>query len=408
MRESADRLGRTTVLESGKPLAQARGEWMVCGRSVRVVRRGREARLRTGRSRAHADQTADGAASSPRRRRRDHRLEFSRLQHRACRRRRARGRLHRRRASVGVHADDGDGWSRVLVGSRAARRASSTWSTASRSAMGQAMLAHPALREDHFTGSVRVGKLLMDGASKTVTRLSLELGGNAPVLVFPDVDIEQRGGRGRRREVPQRRTGVHLAAAVSRRRDSRRRVRGRASSRWSRRCASAPASEPDTQVGPLINAQQRDRVEGLVSDGAPSGARRSNRRSSTRRTRQGLLLRADGRRRRQAVDAAVSRGDFGPVHAGRRPSTTWTRRSRWRTTPRYGLAAYVWTNNLPAAIHAAEKLSSAWSASTSGRRRPWRRRSSAGRRAASDAKAGAEGLEEYLETKLVAIGGVQP
>src|SRR5262249_56251177 len=57
-------------------------------------------------------------------------------------------------------------------------------------AMGQAMLDHGDLKELSFTGSVPVGKLLMDGASRTMTRLSLELGGNAPVLVLPDVDIE--------------------------------------------------------------------------------------------------------------------------------------------------------------------------------------------------------------------------
>src|SRR3972149_2459648 len=52
--------------------------------------------------------------------------------------------------------------------------------------IGQAMLDDPRGRKIHFTGSARVGKLLMDGASRTVTRLSLELGGNAPVIVFPD------------------------------------------------------------------------------------------------------------------------------------------------------------------------------------------------------------------------------
>jgi len=57
-------------------------------------------------------------------------------------------------------------------------------------AMGQAMLDHPDLRKISFTGSVPVGKLLMDGASRTMTKLSLELGGNAPVLVLPDADLE--------------------------------------------------------------------------------------------------------------------------------------------------------------------------------------------------------------------------
>ncbi|MFM8349396.1 MAG: aldehyde dehydrogenase family protein, partial [Bacteroidota bacterium] len=57
--------------------------------------------------------------------------------------------------------------------------------------IGKTMLEHPAVRKISFTGSTRVGKILMDGASKTHTRLSLELGGNAPVLIFPDVDVEK-------------------------------------------------------------------------------------------------------------------------------------------------------------------------------------------------------------------------
>jgi acyl-CoA reductase-like NAD-dependent aldehyde dehydrogenase len=113
IRSTADDLARTTVLESGKPTAQARGEWMVCADLVRVL------------------------------------------------------------AQAGVPA----GAANLVNGEP--------------EPMGQAMLAHPGCAKVHFTGSVRVGKLLMDGASKTVTRLSLELGGNAPVLIFPDVDLKQ-------------------------------------------------------------------------------------------------------------------------------------------------------------------------------------------------------------------------
>src|ERR1700694_117267 len=51
--------------------------------------------------------------------------------------------------------------------------------------IGQEMLRHPSCAKIHLTGSLGVGKHLMDGASKTMTRLSLELGGNAPVIVFP-------------------------------------------------------------------------------------------------------------------------------------------------------------------------------------------------------------------------------
>ena len=57
--------------------------------------------------------------------------------------------------------------------------------------IGEAVLADPRVRKISFTGSTRVGKLLMAGAAETVKRVSLELGGNAPVLVFEDADLEQ-------------------------------------------------------------------------------------------------------------------------------------------------------------------------------------------------------------------------
>ena len=120
--------------------------------------------------------------------------------------------------------------------------------------MGQEMLRHPQCAKIHFTGSQRVGKLLMDGASKTVTRLSLELGGNAPVLIFPDVDLEQvatsavaakfRNG-GQVCVSPQRffvHSGVaakfteHVTSLVSKLR-------------------LGDGLEPESNIGPMINAQ---------------------------------------------------------------------------------------------------------------------------------------------------------
>ena len=55
-------------------------------------------------------------------------------------------------------------------------------------AIGDEMLDNPKLKKISFTGSTRVGKILLDGASRTHTKLSLELGGNAPVVSFDDVD----------------------------------------------------------------------------------------------------------------------------------------------------------------------------------------------------------------------------
>ena len=52
-------------------------------------------------------------------------------------------------------------------------------------------LENPAVRKISFTGSTEVGKQLMRAAADQVKRLSLELGGHAPLIVFPDADVEQ-------------------------------------------------------------------------------------------------------------------------------------------------------------------------------------------------------------------------
>lgn len=57
--------------------------------------------------------------------------------------------------------------------------------------IGEVLATHPKVRKITFTGSTRVGKILLGLAAQSVKRVSMELGGNAPVLVFADADIEQ-------------------------------------------------------------------------------------------------------------------------------------------------------------------------------------------------------------------------
>jgi succinate-semialdehyde dehydrogenase/glutarate-semialdehyde dehydrogenase len=57
-------------------------------------------------------------------------------------------------------------------------------------AIGDALLDHPLVRKLSFTGSTRTGKYLMQRCAGTLKRLSLELGGNAPFIVFDDADLE--------------------------------------------------------------------------------------------------------------------------------------------------------------------------------------------------------------------------
>lgn len=270
--------------------------------------------------------------------------------------------------------------------------------------MGQEMLDHPACRKISFTGSVRVGKLLMDGASRTVTRLSLELGGNAPVLILPDVDIDAVAAgsvaskfrnNGQVCIAPQRFL-VHRAVADA----FTDRVTARAA-----KLRLGNGLEPESQVGPLINARQRDRVEALVAgagrDGVEirTGGRRSERLSNGFFYEPTVLA---GVRPEMPV---YHEEIFGPVL----PVTAFEDLDQAiqlaNATP-YGLAAYVWTNDLKAAIKASEALEfgmigvNEWTPQATEAPFGGWKQSGLGH------ESGAEGLEEYLETKLVSMGGL--
>ena len=75
--------------------------------------------------------------------------------------------------------------------------------------IGAELTGNPAVRKISFTGSTRVGSLLMAQSAPSVKRLSLELGGNAPFIVFDDADLDA-AVEGDRLEVPQRRPDLRL------------------------------------------------------------------------------------------------------------------------------------------------------------------------------------------------------
>lgn len=269
--------------------------------------------------------------------------------------------------------------------------------------MGQAMLEHGALRKLHFTGSVRVGKLLMDGASKTVTRLSLELGGNAPVLVLPDADL----------------AAVAAGAVTAKYRNAgqvcvspqRFLVGGDRVDEFVERVVPlveglrvGPATDPATEVGPMINARQRDRLQAIVADAAERGATVATGGGRPADRERGYFF-APTVVTDITPEFPVYREElFGPVMPVSSFGDLDEAIALANDTP-YGLAAYVWTNDLKAAVRAAERLEfgivgvNEWAAhGTEGPFTGWKQ-------SGLGSESGAEGLEEYLETKLVSLGG---
>jgi acyl-CoA reductase-like NAD-dependent aldehyde dehydrogenase len=270
--------------------------------------------------------------------------------------------------------------------------------------MGQEMLRHPACAKIHLTGSVRVGKRLMDGASRTMTRLSLELGGNAPVLIFPDVNLERLSAGA---VAAKFRNGGQVCIAPQRFLVAR-----SVADEFVDRVASVVGSlrvgsglEPETQVGPLISARQRDHVQTLVESakGAGASVRTGGHRPPDRP--RGYFYQptvvADVRPAMSVYNEEI----FGPVMPIASFDDTDEAIAQANAT-RYGLAAYVWTNDLRTAIRTSERLEfgmvgvNEWTPQAVEAPFVGWKESGVGR------EAGAEGLDEYLETKLVAIGGI--
>ncbi len=271
------------------------------------------------------------------------------------------------------------------------------------SSMGQALLDDPRCRKIAFTGSTRVGKLLMDGASRTVKRLSLELGGNAPVLVFPDVDVAAvaRSGvtaklrNGGQVCIAPQRFIVHASIAEAFK---------AAAVEAMRREVVGHGLTKETSVGPLINAAQRDRVERLVASSVAAGGK--------------VLIGGDrcGKDRGYFYaptvmdglppDAPVLREElFGPVL----PIVTFETQEealRMANDTEYGLASFVFTRDLKTAMTVSEGLQfglvgvNDWYPVTAEAPFGGMKQSGLGR------ESGLEGVLEYVDAKTRYFGGL--
>jgi succinate-semialdehyde dehydrogenase len=268
--------------------------------------------------------------------------------------------------------------------------------------VGQAMLDDPACRKISFTGSVRVGKLLMDGASRTVTRLGLELGGNAPVLIFPDVDLEEVA----KGSVATKYRNDGQVCIAPQRFLVHRKVSDEFLERVVPRVKSlrlGDGLDPQTQVGPLINARQRDRVATMVADARRQGVEVLA--GGSRLERKGYFYEPTVLAQVQPSMPVYAEEIFGPVMPVV-PFDELEQAIAIANDTSYGLAAYVWTRDMKTALRAYEGLEfgmigvNDWAPNATEAPFGGWKQSGIGH------ECGQEGLEDYLETKLVTIGGL--
>lgn len=222
------------------------------------------------------------------------------------------------------------------------------------STIGDALVTHPRVRKVSFTGSTEVGKRIMELAARDLKRVSLELGGKSPNIVFADADWGKAADS----------SPMSVFANTGQDCCARSRVfveRGVFDGFVERFVAATrklvvgdPADE-GTQLGPLVSAGQRASVEGYLEDARRTGARFAI--GGGRRAGRGYYL-------EPAVLLNVGSGDrcwreeiFGPVVAIVPFDDEAAMLREVNDTP-YGLSGSVWTSNLSRALRVSRAVQS--------------------------------------------------
>jgi succinate-semialdehyde dehydrogenase / glutarate-semialdehyde dehydrogenase len=271
--------------------------------------------------------------------------------------------------------------------------------SSSSSSVAKPVIADPRLRKLSFTGSTEVGRKLIAQAADNVLNVSMELGGNAPFLIFEDADLDAAVDGAmiaKMRNIGEACTSAnrfHVADSVA----------GDFADRLAERMGSLKVgrgTEEDVDVGPLIDEDQRSKVAELVDDAVGKGATA---------VVGGSALDGAGYFYEPTVLGGVSPNArvlkeeiFGPVAPVASFGSEEEAIAAANDTE-YGLVSYVFTSDLKRALRVCEGLETGMiglnqgMVSNAGAPFGGVKQSGVGR------EGGNEGIDEYLETKYVAV-----
>jgi len=261
------------------------------------------------------------------------------------------------------------------------------------------ILSDPRLRKLSFTGSTEVGRKLIEQSAEHVLRVSMELGGNAPFLVFDDADVDaavEGAVLAKMRNIGEACTAAnrfHVADAVY--------------DEFTQKLADrlgamrvGRGTEADTDVGPLIDDDQRSKVAELVADAVGKGAETVV--GGARVEGQGYFFEPTVLAQVSDDARLLKEEIFGPVAPVVRFDDDDEAIAAANDTE-YGLVSYVYTSHLERALRVCERLETGMIGLNQGMVSNASAPFGGVKQSGFGREGGAEGIDEYLETKYVAV-----
>jgi phenylacetaldehyde dehydrogenase len=217
---------------------------------------------------------------------------------------------------------------------------------------GAALVAHPGVDKIAFTGSTPVGKLINKSATDTLKRVSLELGGKSPVIVFPDVDLNNViGGAANAIFFNSGQVCCAGSRLFAHKKVFDKIVEGVSAAASSMKLG--PGLDPQTQMGPLVSREQQERVLGYIQSGKSEGASVAS--GGEPVSHPGYFVKPTVLVNVKPDMKVVREEIFGPVLVAQRFDDVDEIAAMANDTP-FGLAASVWSNDVRTVNRIVPKL----------------------------------------------------